>query len=68
MLSLLAFERIARKNGVKRISKEAVEELRDIMEEKGTEIAERAVRLSRHAGRRTVMASDVKFILKTEEK
>jgi histone H3/H4 len=67
MLSLLAFERIAKKNGVKRISKEAVEELRDTIEEIGTEIAEKAVKLSRHAGRRTVMLEDVKFITKTEK-
>lgn len=67
MLSLLAFERISKKAGVKRISKEAVEELRDVIEEAGTEIAEKAVRVSRHAGRRTIMAQDVKFVHKTEE-
>jgi DNA-binding protein len=67
MLSLLAFERIAKKAGVKRISKEAVEELRDTIEDMGMELAEKAVRISRHAGRRTVMAQDVKFIHKTEE-
>jgi histone H3/H4 len=67
MLSLLAFERIAKKAGVKRISKEAVEELRDTIEDMGMELAEKTVRISRHAGRRTVMAQDVKFIYKTEE-
>lgn len=67
MLSLLGFERIAKKNGVKRISKEAVEEFRDYMEDYGTALAEKAVRLSRHAGRRTVMQEDVKFIFKTEK-
>jgi len=64
MLSLLGFEKIAKKNGVKRISHDAVEELRDVIEEKGMEIAEKSVRLSRHANRRTLMASDVKFIIK----
>ena len=66
MLSLLAFERISKKAGVKRISKEAVEELRDTIEDIGMELAEKSVRISRHAGRRTVMAQDVKFVHKEE--
>jgi DNA-binding protein len=62
MLSLLAFERIAKKNGVKRISKEALQETREIIEELGLEIAERAVKVSRFAGKKTVMEEDVKFV------
>ena len=62
MLSLLAFERIAKKNGVKRISKEALEETREAIEETGLEIAERAVKVSRFAGKKTVMEEDVKFV------
>ncbi len=62
MLSLLAFERIAKKNGIKRISKQALEEIREIIEEKGLEIAEQAVKISRFAGKKTVMESDVKFV------
>ena len=62
MLSLLAFERIAKKNGVKRISKEALEETREVMEEIGFDIAERAVKLSRFAGRKTLMEDDIKFV------
>ena len=68
MLSLLSFERIAKKSGVKRISKEALEELRDIVTEESLDIAERAFKLSRHANRKTVMAQDVRFVTKHEEK
>ena len=64
MLSLLTFERIAKKAGIKRISKDALEEIRDIITEEGTEIAERAFRISRHANRKTVMAEDVRFVTK----
>lgn len=67
MLSLLGFEKIAKKAGIKRISKDAVEELRDVIEEYGMHIAEKSVRLSRHANRRTIMAGDVKFIVKAEK-
>lgn len=64
MLPLLPFERIAKKAGVKRISREAVEELRDTMDEYATEVAEKAVKISFHAGRRTVKAEDVGFVVK----
>ncbi|MBI2971991.1 MAG: histone family protein [Candidatus Aenigmarchaeota archaeon] len=62
MLPLLPFERIVKKAGVRRISQDALEELRDVMDEHAMDIAERAVRISRHAHRRTVMAEDVKFV------
>jgi histone H3/H4 len=68
MLPLLPFERISKKAGAKRISKPALEELRDIIDEIGTDIAERAVKISRHAGKRTVMAEDVRFVLKEGKK
>ncbi|MCX6815807.1 MAG: NFYB/HAP3 family transcription factor subunit [Candidatus Aenigmarchaeota archaeon] len=68
MLSLLSFERIAKKVGVKRISKEALEEIRDTISEEGLEIAERAFKISRHANRKTVMIEDVKFIMRHEKK
>ena len=67
MLPLTPFEKIAKKAGVKRISKEALEEMRDIIEEIAVDIAEQAVRLSRHAGRRTVKKEDIEFIIKREK-
>ena len=68
MLSLLVFERLAKKVGIKRISKEALEEMRDIVTEEGLELAERAFKLSRHANRKTVMLDDVRFVVRHEEK
>lgn len=64
MLPLLPFERIAKKAGVKRISHEAVEELRDTMDEYAAAVAEKAVKISFHAGRRTVKAEDIAFVVK----
>ncbi len=61
MLSLLSFERIARKAGVKRISKKALEELSEIIDEEAVEIASKAVQISKHAERNTVMDRDVKL-------
>lgn len=67
MISLLAIERIAKKNGIKRISKEALEEAREALEEIGFEFAEKAVKLSRFAGRKTLMKEDVKFVTEKRE-
>lgn len=61
-LSLTPFEKIAKRAGVKRVSKDAVEEMRDVIEEIAIELAEHAVRVSRHAGRRTVMREDIEFV------
>lgn len=58
MLALKPFEKIAKKKGL-RISKSALEELRDIMDEEAERIAIESIRLCEHAGRRTVMPEDI---------
>ena len=68
MLSLLSFERLAKKVGIKRISKDALEEACEIMTEEGLNIAEKAFKISRHANRKTVMVDDVKFVVRHEKK
>lgn len=69
MISLLSLERIAKKAGVKRISRKALEELRELVVDYGNDVAEQAVKLSRHAGRKTVKEEDVRFVAgKTREK
>ena len=62
MLPLFPFDKIAKNAGINRISKNALEEYRDIREELALETAEKAVKVSFHANRRTVMASDVQFV------
>lgn len=66
-LPLYPFERIAKKAGARRVSKEAAEELRDIVEEYGLEMAEKAVKITKHANRRTVMKQDVLFVARKLE-
>ncbi len=68
MLSLLSFERLAKKVGIKRISKDALEEAREIVTEEGMSMAEKAFKISRHANRKTVMVDDVKFVVRHEKK
>ncbi len=44
---------------------DAVEEMRKSLEEIGIKIAQQAVELAMHAGRKTVKASDVRLAVKT---
>ena len=64
MLPLLPFERLSKEAGIKRISGDALEELRDAVEERGISLATHAVRLAHHANRRTVSAHDISFAVR----
>lgn len=63
-IPLAPLERILRQEGGYRVSEEAVEKLRDIVERLAREIAKVSVDMSKHAGRRTVKAEDVEVALK----
>jgi len=63
-LSNAPLHRIIKKAGAARVSEEAVEELRRVLEEIGTRVAVQAVELAQHAGRRTVKREDVERAVK----
>jgi len=52
-------ERILRNAGAERVSKDAVEELRNALEDLGEEISRDAIKMADHAERNTVKAEDV---------
>ena len=54
-------ERIIRKAGAERVSQDAVEELRQALEDLGQEIAVDANQMAEHAHRNTVKMEDVKL-------
>jgi len=60
-LPLLPFERILKKAGAKRVSQDALEEFAMITEEKLYTVAKEAAVLARHAGRKTIIAEDVRI-------
>jgi histone H3/H4 len=53
-----------KKSGAERVSDDAADELRKVLEEVGERIARQAVDLSVHAGRKTIKAEDVRFAAK----
>lgn len=56
--------RILKKAGAERVSEESADELRRIIEEIAISIAQSAVDMSSHAGRKTTKAEDVKLASK----
>ncbi len=54
-------ERLIKRAGAERVSDDAVEALADILEETAIKIASRAIKLARHAGRKTVTEDDIKL-------
>ncbi|MFH1181721.1 MAG: histone family protein [Candidatus Woesearchaeota archaeon] len=56
--------RIMISSGAKRISEKAVDAFARILERRCLEIAKRASKLARHAGRKTITLEDVRLALK----
>jgi histone H3/H4 len=53
--------RLLKNAGANRISDDAKVELANVLEDIGMDIAEEAVKLAKHAGRKTVKAADVEL-------
>ena len=61
---LAAVYRVIKKSGAERVSDEAAEELRRVVQDLANQIAKHAIELSVHAGRHTVKASDIRLAAK----
>jgi histone H3/H4 len=61
---LATMYRLIKKSGAERVSDEAADELRKILEDIANRIALQAVDLSVHAGRKTIKSEDVRLAAK----
>ncbi|MDQ3718796.1 MAG: NFYB/HAP3 family transcription factor subunit [Thermoproteota archaeon] len=61
---LATMYRLIKKSGAERVSDEAADELRKILEDIAHRIARQAVDLSVHAGRKTIKSEDVRLAAK----
>jgi histone H3/H4 len=58
-LPLLALERLMKAKGCERVSEDAKDELKKILEQYLYEISQKASKISAHAGRKTIVAGDL---------
>jgi len=63
-LPVAPMERILKSAGADRVSRDAAVMLAEALEEIATDLAREAVNLSKHAGRKTVKADDLKLAMK----
>lgn len=61
ILPLSPVERLMRSAGAPRVSEDATKALREILEEVAMEISTKAIKIAKHAGRKTLKAEDIKL-------
>ena len=63
-LPVAPVERMIKEAGAERVSGTAAKALAGVLEDHGTEIATKAIKLAKHAGRKTVTAQDIKLAVR----
>jgi histone H3/H4 len=66
ILPLAAMEKLLKHAGADRVSEDAKESLREVLEEYATELGKRANEFAAHANRKTIKGSDIVLAKKNE--
>jgi len=61
IIPLAVMKRLIKKAGAERVSDSAAMALGEVLEDAGTAISEKAMKLARHAKRKTVTGKDIKL-------
>lgn len=61
LLPVAAMERVLKYCGAERVADDAKAALKEAVEDRAEQIAQRAIRYAMHAGRKTIKAEDVKL-------
>ncbi len=64
ILPVAAMEKLLKKAGAPRVSEEAKEALREVLEDKAAEIGMQALKFANHSGRKTIKRADIKLASK----
>lgn len=64
ILPLAAMEKLLKKCGAPRVSEDAKEVMKEVLENYGEEMGRKAVQIALHAGRKTVKGGDIKLAVK----
>ena len=64
IIPLAAMEKLLKKCGAGRVSEDAKEAMKEVLENYGEQIGEKAIRLAQHSGRKTIKGVDIKLAIK----
>ena len=64
ILPLAAMEKLLKKCGAPRVSEDAKEAMKEVLENYGEDIGQKAVRIAQHSGRKTIKGTDIKLAVK----
>jgi len=64
ILPLAAMVKLLKKCGAPRVSEDAKEAMKEVLELYGEDIRQKAVRLAQHSGRKTIKGTDIKLAVK----
>ena len=64
IIPLAAMEKLLKKCGAARVSEDAKQAMKEVLEEYGEKVGEKAVRIAQHSGRKTVKGGDIKPAVK----